>query len=432
MIDDIDSLRTPAYRKKLAQCIHCGLCLQACPTYAIFGVEMDSPRGRIVLMKAASEGRIAPDEFKETFTRHILLCLACRACETACPSGVQYGALIEEARIVVERNRRLGWAERFLRWLGVQQLMTRPALLKFTARLMWLYEKVGVQGLVRRLNFLPPALKAMEGILPPIRLSFTPFARLLPARGETRGRVLFFAGCIQEGFLSPVNAATIRVLQRNGYEVLAPPNQTCCGAAHLHLGDKAGAQQLARRNIDAFRAAGDCVAIIANAGGCGVSLKEYTHLLADDAQYAAAARQFSAQVQDVNEFLAANLRLPPRGRLPARAVYSDSCHLRHGQKVARQPRDLLKLVPGLELVELAAPDRCCGSAGVYNIAQVETANAVLDAKMADIAACGADLIVTSNTGCYMQLVAGVRRANLKARVLHVVEVLDASYANGQQ
>ena len=431
MIQDLDALRTTDYQKKLSQCIHCGLCLQACPTYAVFGVEMDSPRGRIALMKAASEGRIAPDEFKDAFTRHIMLCLACRACETACPSGVQYGALVEEARIVVEHNRRIGWAERFLRWVGTQQLMTHLGLLKFVARLMWIYEKSGLQKLVRALNFLPKTLKAMEAILPPIGLKFTPFGRPLPAKGQKQGRVLFFTGCIQEGFLSEVNAATIRVLQRNGYEVIAPPAQTCCGAVHLHLGDKDGAKKLARQNIDAFTAAGECVAVVTNAGGCGLSLKEYPHLLADDAEYAARARQFSAKVQDVNEFLAANLRLPPRGEVRARATYSDSCHLRHGQKVVRQPRDLLKMVPGLELVELAAPDRCCGSAGVYNIAQVDTANAVLDAKMADIAATGADLIVTSNTGCHMQLVAGVRRANLKARVKHVVEVLDESYRKAE-
>lgn len=428
MIQKIEILHTPEYQKKLSQCIHCGLCLQACPTYAVFGVEMDSPRGRIALMKAAAEGRIEPEEFRETFTRHISLCLACRACETACPSGVQYGALLEEARLVVEKNRQPGLAERFLRWFGTRQLMVKPALLKFIARLMWLYEKLRLQNLVRSINVLPKTLKAMEAILPPIELKFTPMGRPLAPSQAKQGRILFFTGCIQEAFLSAVNAATIRVLQRNGYEVLAPTGQTCCGAAQLHLGDREFARQLARKNIDTFLAAGECDAILNNAGGCGVSLKEYPHLLADDPLYAERARQFSAKVRDVNEFLAANLRVPPKGRLQARATYSDSCHLRHGQKIIRQPRDLLKAIPGLQLVELSAPDRCCGSAGVYNIAQVDTANAILDTKMADIAATGAELIVTSNTGCYMQLIAGARRAGLKARVCHVVEVLDESYA----
>jgi glycolate oxidase iron-sulfur subunit len=428
MITDLDRLRTPDYQKKLTQCIHCGLCLQACPTYSVFGTEMDAPRGRIALMRAASEGQIGLDDFESAFSRHIMLCLACRACETACPSGVQYGALVEQARIVVEHNRQPGVAERLLRWLGTQQLMTHLGLLKFVARLMWLYEKLGLQKLVRALNVLPKPLKAMEGILPPMVLRFTPLGRPLPPQGQKRGAVLFFTGCIQEGFLSGVNQATVRVLQRNGYEVLTPPEQICCGAAHLHLGDIEGARRLARQNIDTFLSQnGNGAAIICNAGGCGVSLKEYPHLLADDPQYAAKARQFADQVKDINEFLAEHLHTLPAGVVKVKATYSDSCHLRHGQKVVWQPRDLLKHIPGLTLVELSAPDRCCGSAGVYNIAQVDTANEVLDAKMADIAATGADLIVTSNTGCHMQLVAGVRRAGLKARVAHVVEVLDWSY-----
>jgi glycolate oxidase iron-sulfur subunit len=431
MPPDLHLLQTPDYRQKLNQCIHCGLCLQACPTYAVFGTEMDAPRGRIALMNAASQGLIEAEDFAAVFTPHIALCLACRACETACPSGVQYGALVEMARVVVEQNRRPGAAERFLRWAGAQQLMTKPRLLRAVARLMWLYEKTGLQSLVRRLNFLPKTLKAMEGILPPIALQFTPPGSTAPAIGERRGRVLFFTGCIQDAFLGPVNQATRRVLQRNGYDVFTPAGQTCCGAAHLHLGEVEQAKRLARQNIDAFLALGeDCVAVVNNAGGCGVSLKEYPHLLADDPQYAGKARRFAAKVADVNEFLSTHLHVAPAGALDVTATYSDSCHLRHGQKVVKPPRELLKKVPGLRLVELSQPDRCCGSAGVYNIAQVDTANAVLDAKMADIAATGAGLIVTSNTGCHMQLIAGVRRAGLKARVAHVVEVLDWAYGDG--
>lgn len=427
MLQDIELLRTEEYQKKLAQCIHCGLCLQACPTYTVFGTEMDAPRGRIALIRALAEGKIGVEEFKDGFSQHILLCLACRSCETACPSGVQYGALVEEARVVIEHNRPMGFPERFLRWVGTEHLMTKLGLLKFIARLMWIYEWIGLQRLMRALNFLPKVLKAMEGILPPIQLKFTKFEKVYPAYGSRRGKVLFFTGCIQEGFLAGVNQATIRVLQRNGYEIYAPKGQTCCGAAHLHLGDKEGAKKLARLNIDAFLEQPDCTAVISNAGGCGVALKEYPHLLADDPAYLPKARQFATKVKDINEFLIDNLTVPPRGEVKARATYSDSCHLRHGQKVVRQPRELLKGIPGLQYVELSMPDRCCGSAGVYNIAQVDTANEILDAKMADIAATGAELIVTTNTGCHMQLLAGVRRAGLKAKVLHVVEVLDLSY-----
>lgn len=428
MIRDLERMQTPEYRARLAQCIHCGLCLQACPTYAVFGTELDGPRGRIALMRAAAEERIDLEDFGQVFTPHINLCLACRSCETACPSGVNYAALVETARVVVEHNRRPGFAERFLRWLGTRQMMPNLGLLKFIARLVRIYQVTGLQSLMRRLNFLPKTLKAMEGILPPVEIRFIRPGSLSPAQSQERGRLMFFTGCIQEAFLAPVNQATLHVMQRNGYSVYTPRDQICCGAAHLHLGDVEGAKALARQNIDAFFAQQDeYEAIICNAGGCGVSLKEYPHLLADDPAYAEKARLFSARVKDVSEFLVDHLHVPPTGEIRRRVTYSDSCHLRHGQKVARQPRELLKKVPGLTLVELAMPDRCCGSAGVYNIAQVDTANAVLDDKMADIAATGADLIVTSNTGCHMQLIAGVRRIGLQAEVMHVVEVLDASY-----
>ncbi len=426
MIQDLRLLQTEDYRRKLAQCIHCGLCLQACPTYLVFGTEMDSPRGRITLMHLVSEGLVAPEDFRQVFSRHISLCLACRSCETACPSGVQYGALVEQARIVVERNRKPGFAERFLRWIGTRQIMPKRGLLKLLAWLLWCYEKTGLQRLVRRMDALPPPLKAMEAILPPLTLRFTPLGKNLPPGGKRGGRVLFFTGCIQEGFLSQVNQATLRVLQRNGFEVYAPAEQTCCGAAQLHLGDLDAARALAKRNIDVFQDSG-CALIINNAGGCGVSLKEYPHLLAGDPVYAEKAREFAGRVRDISEFLAENLIEPPRGAVCLRATYADSCHLRHGQKVVKQPRELLQQIPGLELVELQTPDRCCGSAGVYNLVEADTANRVLDEKMSDIASTGAELIITTNTGCHLQLIAGVRRAGLRARVMHLVEVLDLSY-----
>ena len=417
----------PGFKKLLSQCIHCGLCLQACPTYAVFGTEMDAPRGRIALMRAASEGRIGPDEFTHSFARHIDLCLACRACETACPSGVQYGALVETTRVALERHRKTGVIERFARWLGLKQLMPRLDRLKALGWAMWLYEVLGLQMLVRALNILPRPLKAMEAILPPISPHHHDYRSPAPAIGQKRGEVAFFIGCIQEAFLSQVNEATIRVLQRNGYEVHFPPGQTCCGAAQLHVGSEDLARELARQNIDAFLGH-DYLAVVNNAGGCGATLRdEYVHLFRDDPVYAERAAQFSAKVRDISEFLVEHLNVSPLGEVKARATYSDSCHLRHAQKIVSQPRDLLNSIPGLTLVELAQPDRCCGSAGIYNIVHSETADAVLDMKMADIASTGAELIIASNTGCHMQLIAGVRRAGLKARVMHVVEVLDMSY-----
>jgi glycolate oxidase iron-sulfur subunit len=429
-IKDIALLQTPDYQLKLAQCIHCGLCLQACPTYAVFGSEMDAPRGRIALMRAVSQGRVGLADFKDAFTRHINLCLACRACETACPSGVQYGNLVEAARLVVEENRQPGIIERFLRWLGTQQLMPRLGLLKFMARLLWIYERSGLQRLARKRNFLPHSMRAMEAILPPLEFQFTRSGGFYPCLEERQGRVMLFTGCIQEAFLSPVNRATVRVLQRNGFDVFVPDEQTCCGAAHQHLGDLEKARTLARRNIDAFMALEDgWTAIICNAGGCGLALKEYPHLLADDPDYVAQALKFANKVADFSEFLSAHLHAYPKGQVMGRATYVDSCHLRHGQKVINQPRQLLNMIPGLEYIELSQPERCCGSAGVYNIAHSETADKILEAKMADIAGTGADLIVTTNTGCHMQLIAGVRNAGLTARVAHIAQVLDWSYGN---
>ena len=375
-------------------------------------------------MRAASEGRIGLDG---AFEEHISLCLSCRACETACPSGVQYGALVETARIAIEKARTPGLFERFVRWLSLRKMLPHIGTLRLLARLIRMYQVVGLQHLVRRLNFLPGPLQTMEALLPPLSTHYMDYRHVAPAIGPRQGTVAFFHGCVQEAFLCDINKATIRVLQRNGYEVHFPQGQTCCGAAPLHVGEDELARDLARRNVDAF-AGDEYNAIINNAGGCGATLKEYAHLLRDDPAYAAKVDRFVAKVKDISEFLADHLNNPPQGEVRARATYADSCHLRHAQKVVRQPRSLLQAIPGLELVELKRADQCCGSAGVYNIVQTETANAVLDNKMADIAATSADTIVTTNTGCYMQLLYGVRRAGLKARVVHLVELLDESYA----
>lgn len=428
----LPGLETDEFRILVSRCIHCGLCLQACPTYEVFGTEMDAPRGRIALMRAASEGRIEPEALRDGFAQHINLCLSCLACQTACPSGVDYARLIETTKIALESTRRRKAPERVIRWLALRQAMPHVGRLKAMARLLYVYEKLGLQGAVRGLNLLPGPLKAMEAILPPIKPAYRDYGAPAPAIGARRGKVAFFIGCIQEAFLSSANEASIRVLQVNGYEVHFPRGQTCCGAAQLHIGEVDLARELARKNIDAFLAE-EYEAIINDAGGCGATLKqEYEGLFHDDPVYREKARLFSSKVRDISAFLLDNLRERPQGEIRARATYSDSCHLRHAQGIVKQPRMLLRLIPGLELVELRQPDRCCGSAGVYNIVHAETADQVLDAKMADIAATGAGIVATSNTGCHMQLVAGVRKAGLDARVMHVVELLDLSYRNGGQ
>ena len=387
---------------------------------------MDSPRGRIALMRAASDGLI---ELGGKFENHINLCLMCRACEQACPSGVRYGTLIETTRVALEKARSQGVIERFIRWLALRQLMPHQNRLRLIASCLRLYQSLRIQHVVRKWNFLPRALRNAEALLPRISAFRPDYRSFAPAIREHRGKVAFFHGCVQDAFFGEVNTATVRVLQRNGYEVHFPKEQTCCSAAQLHVGEEELFLGLARKNIDSFSGE-NYVAIINNAGGCGSTLKEYDHLLRNDPVYAEKAREFSTQVKDINEFLVENLHVPPKGTIKARVTYSDSCHLRHVQKVITQPRDLLHQIPGIELVELNKPDRCCGSAGVYNLVQEETANKILDEKMADIASTGADTIVTTNTGCHLQLINGVRRLRLNMRVVHLVELLDQSYEAG--
>ncbi len=417
-------LADPHVRDLMSQCIHCGLCLPACPTYAVFHTEMDSPRGRIALIQAAADGRIP---LEGSFQEHIDLCLGCRACETACPSGVQYGALLEAARTTLAEEVKPGLLGRFAGWLGMRQLMPHPGRLRVLARAMRLYQVSGLQRMMRATKLLPSRLAAMEGLLPPLPATWPDYRQPAPAVGQKRGEVAMLYGCVQDAFLAGVNAATVRVLQRNGYEVHLPAGQTCCGAAQLHLGEHDLAQELARRNIDACLDR-DYTAIISNAGGCGATLKQVDHLLADDPIYAERARRFVAKMRDISEFLADHLHQPPTGRLDLRVTYADSCHLRHGQKVVRQPRQLIQAIPGVQLVELRQPEMCCGSAGVYNILHPATAGDVLDAKMADVAATQAQALVATNTGCHMQLLYGARQAGLPLEVLHLVELLDRSYA----
>ena len=417
------ALQEPHLRDLLSQCIHCGLCLPACPTYEVFHTEMDSPRGRIALVQAAATGRLP---VQGSFQEHIDLCLGCRACETACPSGVQYGAIVEAARFAIAETRKPSLWERVLRRLSLRELLPHRGRLRLLARVMRLYQVSGLQFLVRRSRLLPKPLANMESLLPPMPATYPTYRAPAPAVGEKRGEVAFLYGCVQDAFLSDVNAASVRVLQRNGFEVHFPAAQSCCGAAPLHIGEEQLAQELARRNIDACRDR-DYVAIISNAGGCGATLKQYDHLLAKDPLYGPRARDFAAKLKDINEFLGEHFHVAPQGRLDVRATYVDSCHLRHGQKVVRQPRQLLRAIPGLQLVELQHPEMCCGSAGVYNILQAETAGQVLDAKMEDVRGTGANVVVTSNTGCHMQLLAGVRKAGLQAEVVHVVELLDRAY-----
>jgi glycolate oxidase iron-sulfur subunit len=412
----------------LDRCVHCGLCLNACPTYRELGVEMDSPRGRIYQMaQVASGAPIGP-----SYVEHIDLCLACRACETACPSGVQYGRLVEAARADIESRVRRGFVSRAMRRLVYGKLLQSPGLMATAGTAAYLYQASGLQKLVRGSGLwkILGKLGRLEQLAPPAEPPFF-FSRIgetFPAEGERRHRVAFMAGCIANVSFARLNEATVRVLQKNGCEVVVPAGQGCCGALHVHAGIRGEARKLARRNIDAVLAGG-FDAIITNAAGCGSTLKEYHELLEHDPDYAEKARRFSGLMKDVTEFLASIEINRSMGPVPLTVTYQDSCHLAHGQKVRNAPRFLLRAVPGLEFREMALSDLCCGSAGVYNIVENEMAMALLEKKMQSVNSTGAQIIATANPGCMLQLEAGVRIHGRGQRVVHVVELLDEAYRN---
>ncbi len=414
-------LHHPPSPDLISQCVHCGFCLTACPTYVLWRNEMDSPRGRIYLMKTASEGAAS---MTPQWIEHFDTCLGCMSCMTACPSGVDYGKLIEATRAQIERQHTRSLAERIHRWL-IFNTLTRPDRLRIMRPILALYQKSGLRTLVRAL--LPERLRSMEALLPKLGKR-SEVAAVTPAQGEKRRRVGLVLGCVQREFLSEVNAATARVLAADGCEVVAPSTQPCCGALPVHAGQEQPAVELARRMIDEFEAAGVDV-IISNAGGCGSHLKDYGHLLRDDPRYAARAQQFSAKCRDVAEFLAELGPRAVRHPMPMRVAYQDSCHLQHAQRVRSQPRALLAAIPGLKLEELPEGAICCGSAGIYNLVEPETANELGDRKAQHIAAAQPDAVATGNPGCLLQLRAALGRQGQNTPVLHTIQIVGASIRN---
>ena len=410
----------------LDRCVHCGLCLNACPTYRELGLEMDSPRGRIYQMVQVSEG--AP--VTKSYLEHIGLCLACRGCETACPSGVQYGRLVESARAEIETRVRRGIFSRLIRGFVFRRLLPSRRALTVAGTLFYLYEACGLKALMRALGFLKllGRLGEIERLAPSAEppFFFSQIGRTFPARGNRRYRVAFLSGCIANISFARLNEATVRVLQNNGCEVVVPEHQGCCGALHVHAGLREQARRLARRNIDAV-VGGDYDAIITNAAGCGSTLKEYDELLHDDPVYLLKARAFTTLMRDVTEFLASIELNPDLGPVPATVTYQDSCHLAHGQKIRTAPRQLLARIPELQMREMPSADICCGSAGIYNVVQNAMSMQILERKMESVNAAGTAFIATANPGCMLQLQAGVRLHGSGQRVYHVVELLDLSY-----
>ena len=428
MVASVSSEFLVAEYDNLLACVRCGLCLTACPTYVLTAHEAEGPRGRVAMLRALAEGRLAPTP---DLVQHEQSCLVCEACSSVCPAGVRMGPLQVAFRAALAPTAPGPSWQRAARYVVFRGLFGHMRAFRLVVRLLWLYQRLGLRAAARRSGLLRLLrLAEREALLPPIPHRFlVPHGETYPGgRGE---RVALFAGCVMSTGLAAIGRATIRVLQRAGCDVVNPAGQGCCGALHAHGGDLDGARTLARRNVAAFEAAGDAP-IVVNAAGCSAMLKEYAHHLADDPAWAARARAFAARVRDVTELLAARpagaLRfpLPPRGPVDVSVTYQDPCHLAHAQGIRQPPRALLRAIPGLELRELDDGGLCCGSAGVYNVTHPAAGRALRERKLDAALATGADVIATANPGCLLHLRAGLAARGSRVQVRHVVELLDAA------
>ncbi len=426
---------TPLARARhgLDACVHCGFCLQACPTYLVLEDENDSPRGRLLLMRAVVEGTLGSDD--ETVQTHIDRCLGCRACETVCPSGVPYGELLEATRATIAERRPLPMVARLILWVFARRPRLTVAL-AFARLLRATRIAALLAGLPGRVGF---SMAMLASTTRPGR--WAPGTRTRGAAGAAqpvedghaggRGRAALLRGCVMDGLFRETNRATARAVRKAGYEIVDVPDQGCCGALHAHAGDLAGARALARANVAAFARSGASV-IVSNAAGCGAMLETYGHLLADDPEWAERAAQVAAAARDVSEVVAPTLQPAPRGvaadasTSTIRVAYDPPCHLLHAQRVSEPPLALLAAIPGIDVVPLVDGDQCCGAAGIYNLLEPAISESVLAPKLGHIAASGASWVVTGNPGCLMQIGAGLRRTGSRVRVMHPIDLLDCA------
>ncbi|MFL5760581.1 MAG: (Fe-S)-binding protein [Thermomicrobiales bacterium] len=413
----------------LRACVHCGMCLPSCPTYRITGQEMSSPRGRLWLMNAVAEERL--DLLDPVFDEQMYQCLNCRACEAVCPSGVHYGPLVEASRAQLEQHRPRPLWQRGARKATLGWLFADMKRFRFTVGALRLYQKTCVDRLMRRFGLLKLIkMHELDSMMPPIADSFLVPGRESWSPSTKRDSVMLFNGCVMSTVFADTNRATARVLAHNGATVTVPAAQQCCGALQVHSGQMVEARALARRNIEAFEAAG-AETIIVNAAGCGAALKEYGYLFKDDPDYAGRAQRFVARVKDVTEYLGGIDLVPPTCVLDRTVTYQEPCHLAHAQRITEQPRKLLASIPGLELTEMRESSLCCGSAGIYNIIRREMANDLGDRKAENAKATNATEVITANPGCAMQLRASLRRNHYTMRVRHIVDLLDEAYGGEQ-
>jgi glycolate oxidase iron-sulfur subunit len=416
----------------LRACVHCGMCLSSCPTYRLTGQEMSSPRGRLWLMRAVADDRL--DLLDPLFDEQMYQCLNCRACEAVCPSGVHYGPLVEASRAQLEQHRPRPAAERTLRRVGLEWLFADSRRLRVLVRLLRLSQKSGLSALARKSGLLKLlGMEDLEALTPQIsRRHLVPgnerWVADQSAPADRRARL--FNGCVMGTVFANTNRAAARVIARNGADVDVPVAQQCCGALHVHAGMMDEARVLARQNIDAFTTSGDDP-IIVTAAGCGAALKEYGYLLKDDPAYAESARQFSARVRDFTEYLGEQELAPPTRSVKRTVTYQEPCHLVHAQRISKQPRDLMKAIPGLQLVEMKESSLCCGSAGIYNIIREEMANELGNRKALHAMETPATEVITANPGCLMQVRASLQRNGGQAQVRHIADLLDEAYGGAK-
>ncbi len=421
---DLDWLARKIPYRRYQECVHCGLCTASCPTYIETCNENDSPRGRIYLMRAVADGRLA---IGPGVREHLELCLDCRACESACPSGVQYGKMIEPFKIALKATATGRDKFSMLERLILHHLFPYPARVRWALAPARLLQRLGVLDWAERIGLnrlLPPTLRRMQAMLPKLTRSHGRLPEVLPAKGPNRARVALFLGCVADAMFPETNAATARVLQENGCEVVIPRTQVCCGAIHYHSGVEQPALDLARRNLDIFDAA-QVDAIVVNAAGCGAMLKDYAHILPADLHDQAA--RFVAKVKDISEFLMALGPIPPRSAVPLKVTYHDACHLCHGQQIRSQPRALLAMIPGLEVVPLEESEICCGAAGTYNLTQPEMSERLGRRKLDHIEATRSQMVVTGNVGCILQIARQIKDRGRPIEVAHPVDLLDRAY-----
>lgn len=415
----------------LYRCVHCGFCLNVCPTYLETGLETESPRGRIALMKAVYEGRL---EAGPAVMPHWDLCLQCRACEVACPSGVPYGRLMEATRASVGPAAGRSLTRRIAQRIGFRWLLPRPRLLRLFVTALRLYQRTGVRRLVRASRFmrlLPGDLERLDGYQPDLSGKFFVASgqRATALRGEPRARVALLSGCVMPLIHGAAMEAAMRVLARNGIDVIVPAAQGCCGALNVHAGERESARAMARRNIDSFLDAGVDAVVVASAG-CGSTMKEYGELLSSDPEYAEKADKLAGMTRDIHEFLVETGFAPPESALDLTVTYQDACHLAHAQRITDAPRELLRAIPGVKLVEMPESSVCCGAGGTYSLTEGEMSAALQARKVANVESTGAAVVASGNPGCVLQMHKGLEATGSDVRVRYVIELLDEAYRAG--